>query len=346
MLSVIGLMRSVVCFAFFVLAAPLLRAVGSDPLTDLAAFSVFPQIDPAELLKGDIKAARGPAMSDGRCLSVQSCYIISGSPTAALAALRGWSPTSHPELKVFLHADLPSPPTPGSFEKLRSAPNNGAVRALVANTEKGSNELQLSAEEAKALPKEAAGGGPMPEAVSAFWAGVLNGRAQAFVSGGSARQPAYDFSTGNGAKPGEALSRLVRQQEKIRKQFSAFLSESGVTGGKPSLKPELYYELVGVEDDGVLTLGAFASRPIGNGFQAADILYYASGGYDVALTLYQMWPIDAGGQPATLIWRGDLISAASLASLHGVEKIASESATIKDITRTVSIFKRDTAGGR
>lgn len=336
-------MRILLCFALVSLT---LCARAADPAAELAAFSVFPQIDAAALLKGDPKGARGPAMSNPRDLSVQTCYAVPGTPAKALEALRAWNPSGHSELKIYLHADLPGAPAVGSFDKLRSAPGNGAVRTLVANTEKGSNELQLSKDEAKGLPKDAAGGGTMPEAVSAFWAGVLNGRAQAFVSGGAARQPAYDFAGENGARPAEALAGLVRQQEKIRKQFSSFLGESGVMGGKPSLKPELYYELVGVEDDGVLTLGAFASRPAGGGYQAADILYYASGGYDVALTLYQMWPIDIGGQPATLVWRGDLISAASLASLHGVEKIASESATIKDINRTVSIFKRDTAGGR
>lgn len=334
-------MRLPLCLALISFALP---ALAADPAAELAAFSVFPQIDAATLLKGDPKGARGPAMSNSRDLSVQTCYVVPGPPAKALEALRAWNPTGHSELKIYLHSDLPASPNPGSFEKLRSAPSNGAVRALVASTEKGRNELQLSAEEAKALPKEA-GGGSMPEAVSAFWAGVLNERAQAFINGGAARQPAYDFVSG-GARPGEALAGLMRQQEKIRKQFASFLGESGVTGGKPSLKPELYFELVGVEDDGVLTLGAFTSRPAGSGFQAADILYYASGGYDVALTLYQMWPIDVDGQPATLVWRGDLISAAALASLHGVEKIASESATIKDITRTVSIFKRDTAGGR
>ena len=74
--------------------------------------------------------------------------------------------------------------------------------------------------------------------------------------------------------------------------------------------------------------------------------YYASGGYYVALTLYQMWPVEVGGQPATLVWRGDLISSASLASLHGMEKLASESAMMKDVSKAVNLLRRDTAGSR
>jgi hypothetical protein len=58
-------------------------------------------------------------------------------------------------------------------------------------------------------------------------------------------------------------------------------------------------------------------HPIATGangsFQAADILYYASGGYYVGLTLYQMWPVDKGGKTSTLLWRGDFISSATIA---------------------------------
>lgn len=338
-------MRPLLPALALLLAARVAPVSAAGPAEELAAFSVFPQVDPAALLRGDLRSARGPGMSNARDLSVQTCYAVPGAPAQTLESLRAWNPSRHGELKIYLHADLPGSPTPASFDKLRSAPGNGAVRALAANTGKGSPELQLSAAEARNLPRGAAGGGALPEAVCAFWAGVLSERAQAFATGGASRQPSYDFSPGGG-RPGEALAGLMRQQEKVRRQFSPFLGESGVTGGKPSLPPELYYELIGVEDEGVLTLGAFASCPAGSGFQAVDVLYYASGGYDVALTLYQMWPIDVAGQPATLIWRGDFISAASLASLHGVEKIASESATIKDVARAVSIFKRDTAGGR
>jgi hypothetical protein len=66
----------------------------------------------------------------------------------------------------------------------------------------------------------------------------------------------------------------------------------------------------------------------------------------VALTLYQMWPVNVDGKPSTLVWRGDMISSASLASLHGVEKLASEGAMMKDISKAVIAFRRETSGGR
>ncbi len=185
----------------------------------------------------------------------------------------------------------------------------------------------------------------MSDAVAAFWTDVLADRAGAFASGGAARQPAYDH-TGQAIRPGDQLAGLVRQQGKIRQQFSSFLGATGAAGGgRGSVRPEMYWELLEVEDKGVLTLGAFYSQPVaGGGYQAADVLYYASGGYYVALTLYQMWPIEVGGQPATLVWRGDMISSAALASLQGIERLGSESAMMKDVSKAVRLLQRDIGG--
>jgi hypothetical protein len=52
------------------------------------------------------------------------------------------------------------------------------------------------------------------------------------------------------------------------------------------------------------------------------------------------------GKPSTLVWRGDMISAASLGTLHGVERLGSESVMMKNITKAVTLFRRDTGGGR
>src|SRR5207249_2829625 len=190
------------------------------------------------------------------------------------------------------------------------------------------------------------GGGAIPASTAAIWTDVLIERAKSFVSGGTSAQPPYDHS-GETIRASEELNGLLKQQDKIRRQFSGFLGETGVGRGAGSLTPELYWELLEVEDAGVLTLGAFYSRA-GNGgtFQVADVLYYASGGYYVALTLYQMWPVNVDGKASTLLWRGDMISAASLASLHGVERLASESAMMKDISKAITLFRRDTSGGR
>jgi hypothetical protein len=286
-------------------------------------------------------------MSNPRFLAVQSCYVATGSSPAQQAeALRRWDATRHRELKVFLHSDLPSNPTRSNFEKLKSAPSNAPVRSFVAATQKLSSELQLSKDEAKKFSTGTGGGGVIPDAVVAFWADVLAARTKTFVSGGMSAEPPYDHA-GPTIRASDEINGLLREQGKIRTQFSGFLGATAIGRGAGSLKPEVYWELLDADDQGVVTLGASYSRGAAGGtYQAADILYYASGGYYVALTLYQMWPVTVEGKPSTLVWRGDMISAASLGSLHGVERLGSESVMMKNITKAVILFRRDTTGGR
>ena len=318
----------------------------ADAVSELAAFSIFDKVELAQLAKSDVKTAHGPPMGNPRFLSVQSCYVASGSPAQQIEALRRWDPTRHRELKVFLHSDLPGNPSAANFSKLQNAPDNGPVRSFVSTTQKLSPELQISKDEAKKFSPAGAGGGAMPAAVAKFWSDVLAARTHSFSSGGTSAQPPYDHG-GQAIRVSDELNGLLRQQEKIRRQFSGFLGNTGIGRGAGSLSPELYWELLDVDDQGVVSLGAYYNRGgAGGSYQAADVLYYASGGYYVALTLYQMWPVNVEGKASTLVWRGDMISAASLGSLHGVERLGSESVMMKDISKAVTLFRRDTAGSR
>jgi hypothetical protein len=318
----------------------------ADAVSDLAAFSIFDKVDLVQLAKSDVKTAHGPPMGNPRFLSVQSCYVSPGSPAQQIDALRRWDPTKHRELKVFLHSDLPASPTGANFSKLQNAPDNSSVRSLVSATQKLSSELQISKDEAKKFSPAGGGGGAMPAAVAKFWSDILAARTHSFSSAGTSAEPPYDHG-GEAIRVTDEVNGLLRQQEKIRRQFSGFLGNTGIGRGAGSISPELYWELLDVDDQGVVTLGAYYNRTgVGGGYQAADVLYYASGGYYVALTFYQMWPVNVEGKASTLVWRGDMISAASLASLHGVERLGSESAMMKDISKAVTLFRRDTSGAR
>ena len=133
----------------------------ADPVSELASFSVFDKVDLAQLARSDVKTAHGPPMKNPRFLAVQSCYVSGGSPAQQMDALRRWDPTRHRELKVFLHSDMPSSPTPANFEKLKNAPDNSPVRSFVAATQKLSPDLQISKDEAKKF-SAAGGGGTSP----------------------------------------------------------------------------------------------------------------------------------------------------------------------------------------
>src|SRR5437016_5882882 len=158
------------------IAAP--RSACADPVSELASFSIFDKVDLAQLAKSDVKTAHGPPMKNPRFLAVQSCYVAPGLPAQQMEALRQWDATRHRELKVFLHSDLPSGPTPANFDKLKNAPDNASVRSFVAATQKLSSDLQISKDEAKKFSAGAAGGGggAIPVPVAAFWADVLTAR--------------------------------------------------------------------------------------------------------------------------------------------------------------------------
>ena len=337
-----GLVVLASVLSLFSIAGP--KDACADPVSELASFSIFDKVDLAQLAKSDVKTAHGPPMKNSRFLAVQSCYVAPGSPTQQVEALRRWNPAKYRELKVFLHSDLPSNPGPANFEKLKNAPDNASVRSFVAATQKLSPELQISKDEAKRFSSASGpgGGGVIPPAVVGFWTEVLAARTKSFVSGGMAAQPPYDHA-GPSIRASDEVSGLLREQGKIRQQFSGLLGGTGVGRGAGSLLAELYWELLDVNDQGVVTLGASYSRSGTAGtYQTADILYYASGGYYVALTLHQLWPVTVDGKPSTLVWRGDMISLTELGSLHGVERLGSESVMMKNITKAVTLFRRET----
>src|SRR5207248_8346935 len=92
----------------------------ADAVSELASFSIFDKVDLAQLAKSDAKTAHGAPMSNPRFLSVQSVYVMPGSPAQHLEAMRNWNPTEHHEPKVYLHGDLPGSPSEAAFAKLKS----------------------------------------------------------------------------------------------------------------------------------------------------------------------------------------------------------------------------------
>ena len=314
----------------------------ADPASELASFSAFPRADLTQLSKGDAKPVRSQPSGNARHLSVQTLYVVPGSPAEVAAKMRSWNPARHPELRVYLYSNSAT-----DFSRLASAPDNSAVRYLVTASAQRSSDLQLSASEITLLPAAGAGAvAGMSPALASAWAKILAGRATAFAAGGSAAQPPYE-NTSPAVRPNDELNALLRGHDKIRQQFSALLGASGIGRSAGSIKPDMYWELVDADGKGVLTLGADYSRPGPNGtIQTASANYYASGGYYARITLHQLWPVQVEGRPSTLVWRGDMISSAAVAGARGIERLGAESIMIKDVGRAVSLFRRDLGGGR
>lgn len=300
----------------------------ADPLADLAKSSSVGQVDLAELAGGKVTCVRGPTLSAARDLSVQSVYVIHAPVAKTLEMHKQWDAAKHPELKVYLHHDLPATPTPADFAV--EWPSNAAVRELIAATQKlpESKGLQLSNDEAKAFK-----GSGFP-AVHDFWSQLLYRRASSYAKDGVSKQPPYDFA-GGGSRPAGEVARLLKEQPKI---FSAFRP---IIGGEGVSRPSRYWEMFDAQDQANFLLGDAFSLSVGDSAQLLDLQYYASGGFYAYVTLYQMWPVTIDAKPATLVWRVDCISSQELSELQGTEKIGSASGLRSEVVRTIELFKKD-----
>jgi hypothetical protein len=164
----------------FIPAAAILiaaHAALADPIAELGSFSAFDRVDRERLAGGKIITERGRPMNYPRGLAVQSLFMVRQPVGQAADMLLNWSGAAHPQLEVFLHHVIAGEPEPGAFEKVKSAPKNSSVRALVDATKKINPErpqLHLSAEEAA---RAAQTQGDISDGVGDFWAGVLRQRA-------------------------------------------------------------------------------------------------------------------------------------------------------------------------
>lgn len=314
----------------------------ADPVTEMSAFSSFKNVNVEKLAGGGVQATRGPTMNFPRGLAVESCYVIHKPLAKAVEFQNRWTPLGHPDLKIWLHGNLPAQPAPADFQKLRSAPANGSVKAFVTASEK-SGGVQLSKAEAQTLAGVAGGGaGTITTPLASFWENALAQRAQAFHSGGLSRLPPYETSS-ESVRPADEVSRLLKEVPKIRGQFANIIESSPLGGGKGSLAASSYWEMFDVEGQAAVDLAAVYSRQSAESWQSVDLSYYSSGGYYVHLTLIQMWPLMIGGQQSTLVWQGDLVSSGELATLRGVERMGSSTAMMRETQKLISRFLADAA---
>jgi hypothetical protein len=322
-------------------------AIAADPITELRSVSVFRDADLGKLGGGTVLAARGPAMSFSRGISIESAFVVRAPVKTTLGLLQRFDPSRHSELKTYLSGDV-SGRGAGDFQNLASAPSNSRVRAFVDATQKlpgGASKLQLSNAEAKGYTGGTSSGGSIPGSVVAFWSQVLAQRAKAFLSGGVAAQPPYQTG-GSNTSAADELQRLLSESGNVRSAFAPIISSSAVGGGRGSQPQAVSWQLFDADGLAAVSLNAFYTKSVGDGSQTADLGYYSSGGYYAAVTFHQLWPVQLNGTEATLVWRVDLVSASALGELRGTERLGSGAAMMREIQKNVKAFLSETPGGR
>jgi hypothetical protein len=186
--------------------------------------------------------------------------------------------------------------------------------------------------------------GAMPASVVAFWSKVLAERARSFNSGGLGAEAAYE-TAGSPVRVGEEVSRLIGESGNVRTYFSSLISSTPIGGGRGSAPTSQTWQMFDADGIAAVSLTASYGKPGGDGYQAADLQYYASGAVYTVLTFYQLWPVKVDNQDATLIWRVDMTSASQLGELRGVERMGSGAAMMREIQKSVKAFLRDNSRG-
>lgn len=325
-------------FGFLALAAisPAVADVNSD-----LAFSAFGNIDLNRLANGQVLQSRSGLMEFQHGISTQSLYVIDATPADVEARLANWNASTHSELKVWMHENLPPSPTATDFPVLQNLPDNSSVNSLIDATASLTGEnpaLQVTKAEAQ-LAASLAPQYPDKKALfSSFWSQVLLGRISHFMQG---RGGLDSYMNGEEIFPLREIRTLLHADSKIFHQFSGLISSSPVGsshGGKPS---RLYYECFDVEGSASLGTGAIYQAMSGTSLQSMDLEYYLSSGIYATVELEQLWPISLNGRNQTLVWRQDMVSTSNIAYLHGTERLASGMVMQQDVKQVIDAFRSD-----
>lgn len=326
----------------------------SEPIEELKAFSDFDDVNLEKLAGGNILAKRGELADFPRGISVQTCYVVMAPMELTLYMLKTWDPSPHKSLKLDIHCPIPSSPAAEDFAALDFSSGKIAVRWLVEktlSTRAEKTELQISAAEAAGMAewvRNEREADPdhartrAPEIARQCWINILQSRAEKFYQEGFAGLPPYE----NGKetiKPAAEFEGLLEDQPRITRQFAAIIAETPMARqqGADKLEPYCYWELFDVTSHATLNLGALYVKPVGDGYQLLDCQHYASGGYYASLILQQVWPIRIGDRDGCLVWRGDFLSAPSLAITKGIERVAYGKIMLLETRKSIAFFLED-----
>ncbi len=330
-------------FAFVSLLLSMVVWAGADPVESLKGFSEFPAVNIQKLIKGEILSEPGALMEFKNGIAAQTCYAVPVPADEAARKLQLWDPSLHQALKVFKFHPINEPVAPTDFQGVSLKSNQRPIRWLLDKTRETTptqSDLNLSREEAQQLAACAKSNSD-PQAVSACWAQLLQNRVKTFQRHGFNGVAPYEAS-GETMSPTEQLRAMLREQSAIAAEFAPLLRQSGVLGEKPTLEtPFQYWGMYEADHRAVLNLGAFYLLSLGDHYQLMDAQYYVSGVYYSFVTLYEVWPIQIGGQAAALIWRGDFFAAPVLEFTNGFERLAYGAVMLQELKKAIRAFQDD-----
>jgi hypothetical protein len=341
-------MRKLICLFACGLGAGGVIAAEDAALAKLKSFSSFPDVTMASLAGGDIQTQRGPLMKFRRGMVGESCYIAKVTPEEVAKGVQTFDPSGGDSSVVF-HNKVHNPIQDDDLAKLNLESPRYGVRRFVSKTQAitpQQNDFFISKSEAAQIQKavKAAGGSAKPaEVARRAWTEVLKARALEFDNGGLSKLSVYETG-GVTVDPVADIKSLLGELPRIGNEFKSLLADTGLEGAgtfKKEVAGHLYTEVINYDIQATLELGAIFTRKFPDGrIQILDCIYFSTGIFYVSVNLYELWPVEVGGKPATLVWRGDLLSTPTLEVTRGVERIAYGKVMMVEIHKSIESFRK------
>jgi hypothetical protein len=320
---------------------------GDAPAPDINSqltFSNFSNVDLNALAGGTILQVKGGLVYFQRGIITQSLYVVDATPSEVASKLTHWNPASHSELKVWFHQNLPANPKPSDFANLANLPDNSSIDFLRDSTAKfdaNAPSLQVSKEEGQLIAASAAQGQDPKTRFTNVWSQILAGRFTDFLNGrlGSDYYAAKEGST----RPLDDIKSLIHSDPKVYIEFQHLFNQTPIRagGGSKALLSNCYYQSFDIQGAATLVDGAIYQAASGTSIQSVDIDFYVNYGVFATLELEQIWPVTINGKAESLVWRDDLVSAPSIAYLHGTERLASGMIMLQDVKQNIDAFRSE-----
>jgi len=342
-------MKSLLASALLILGLGIFATVPlrADLNGDLA-FTAFSNVDVDAMAGGTVLQARGGLLSFPRGITSQSLYIIDAAPADVASKLIHWNPSSHSELKVWLHkSGLPLHPTAADFSALGNLPDNSSVQYQIDATAKldpSNPSLQVSKEEAQLIATTAAQEKDPKALFVKAWSQILAGRITSFLSGQGGS--GTDIASGGDIHPLSDVKSLLHADIKVYGQYQRLLNQTPVkalagASGAKATPADIYYECFDVQGYAAVGTGAIYQGANGTSIQSLDTEYYVNSGVYATVELEQLWPVTVNGKTETLVWRDDLVSAPNIAYLHGTERLASGMIMLQETKQGIEAFRSE-----
>jgi hypothetical protein len=310
------------------LLAIVLLARANEPAEAFRPWSAFGQLDLPKLAHGRIETECNASMKFARGISTQAVFVVDAPVETVVRTLLSSDPMRQKDSDTYQHRHFHDE-SDAHFDHLQLDTKFAAVQRLLTDLRKGRG-LQLSREESGLLPRDGS-----LEKAQEFCADILRQRwRRATQLGDLGVAGAFDLRTEIGS--------LLKGEANLARHFATLLAPFTQAGslGSPAVQ---YWDVSNVNNTAALELGAIYHRHEEGFEQLLDVNYFASSGYLVSVTLYELVPVKLEGKSRTLSWQAVLVSAQALEGGFGLKRQIASKLIVRDVEEAVRTLQQEAA---